>query len=174
MNKPAGMPTQPERDRKQLSLEEALRVEHKNIWLVHRLDTPTSGVVIFARTQAAAAKLSKLFRDGEIEKTYLARVTPPIVEAAVIDDPIDGKPAVTEVEPGDPAIVRIRTGRTHQIRIHLASIGHPVDGDRRYGGAPAPRLMLHAWKLEHVLIGTIVAPPPFGGAPVPSPAFVGE
>src|SRR3954452_5775525 len=53
VNKPAAMPTQPERERKQLSLEEALRVDHKNIWLAHRLDTPTSGVVIFARTQPA-------------------------------------------------------------------------------------------------------------------------
>ena len=161
VNKPAGMPTQPERDRKQLSLEEALRVEYKNIWLVHRIDTPTSGVVIFARTQAAAAKLSQMFRDGEIEKTYLARVTPPIVERTTIDTPIEGKAAVTEVEPGDPLIVRIGTGRTHQIRIHLASIGHPVDGDRRYGGAPAPRLMLHAWKLRHPWFGELIAPAAF-------------
>ena len=161
VNKPAGMPTQPERDRKQLSLEEALRVEHKDIWLVHRLDTPTSGVVVFARTRAAAATLSRLFREGEIEKTYLARTTPPVTERVTIDSPIGEKSAVTEVEPGNPAIVRILTGRTHQIRIHLSSIGHPVDGDRRYGGAPAPRLMLHAWKLRHEMIGEIVAPPPF-------------
>lgn len=161
VNKPAGMPTQPERDRKQLSLEEALRVEHKNIWLVHRIDTPTSGVVIFARTQTAAAKLSQMFRDGEIEKTYLARVTPPIAERTVIDTRIDGKAALTEVEPGDPVIVRIGTGRTHQIRVHLASIGHPVDGDRSYGGAPAPRLMLHAWKLRHAWFGELIAQKPF-------------
>lgn len=161
VDKPAGMPTQPERDRKQLSLEEALRVEHKNIWLVHRLDTPTSGVVIFARTQAAAAKLSQLFRDGEIEKTYLARVTPPITDRVVVDTPIDGKAALTEVEPGDPAIVAIKSGRTHQIRVHLASIGHPVDGDRRYGGASAKRLMLHAWKLQHPWFGELIAQPPF-------------
>jgi 23S rRNA-/tRNA-specific pseudouridylate synthase len=46
----------------------------------------------------------------------------------------------------------------HQIRIHLASIGHPVVGDPRYGGSKAPRLMLHAWKLEHEALGTIEAP----------------
>jgi 23S rRNA-/tRNA-specific pseudouridylate synthase len=161
VDKPVGMPTQPERGRKQLSVEEALRVEYKNIWLVHRLDTPTSGVVIFARTQSAAAKLSELFRDGEIEKTYLARVTPPLTERVVIETPIDGKAATTEADPGNPAAVRIRTGRTHQIRIHLASIGHPVDGDRRYGGAPAPRLMLHAWKLRHPWFGEVIAPAPF-------------
>jgi 23S rRNA pseudouridine1911/1915/1917 synthase len=160
VNKPPGMPSQPERDRARLSLEEILRIEYKNIWLVHRLDTPTSGVVVFARSRAAAATLSRLFADGEIEKTYLARVTPPMLEAAVIDTPIHGKDAITEVDAGDPATIRIRTGRTHQIRIHLASIGHPVDGDRRYGGAPAPRLMLHAWKLRHEYLGEIVAPAP--------------
>jgi len=56
--------------------------------------------------------------------------------------------------------VLIETGRTHQIRVHLASIGHPVVGDRRYGGAKAKRLMLHAWKLEHPSFGAIEAAPP--------------
>jgi 23S rRNA-/tRNA-specific pseudouridylate synthase len=57
-------------------------------------------------------------------------------------------------------LVRITTGRTHQIRRHLASIGHPILGDPRYGGPPAERLMLHAWKLEHASIGILEAPPP--------------
>jgi 23S rRNA-/tRNA-specific pseudouridylate synthase len=83
------------------------------------------------------------------------------MERVVIETPIDGKAALTEAEPGNPATVRIGTGRTHQIRIHLASIGHPVDGDRRYGGAAAPRLMLHAWKLRHPWFGEITAPAPF-------------
>jgi 23S rRNA pseudouridine1911/1915/1917 synthase len=174
VDKPAGMPTQPERDRRRLSLEEILRIEHKNIWLVHRLDTPTSGVVVFARTQAAAGGLSRLFAGGEIRKTYLAACTPPLEKERTIDTPIAGKDALTIVRPlhGGLVEVDLRTGRTHQIRIHLASIGHPIDGDRRYGGAPAPRLMLHAWKLQHELFGEIVAPVPagFGGARVPSPA----
>ena len=158
VNKPAGMPTQPARDRKQRSLEELLRTEFKSIYLVHRLDTRASGVVIFARTSEAAAQLSDLFASRAIRKTYLARVEPPIAEPAVIDTPIDGRDAHTEVEPGEPVVVRITTGRTHQIRKHLASIGHPVIGDRRYGGANAPRLMLHAWKLEHESFGAIEAP----------------
>jgi tRNA pseudouridine32 synthase/23S rRNA pseudouridine746 synthase len=160
VNKPSGMPAQPTRDRKQRSLEELLRAQFKSIYLVHRLDTGASGAMIFARNRAAAARLSELFAGRTIRKTYLARVEPPITEPMVIDTPIDGKDARTEVEPGDPAIVRITTGRTHQIRRHLASIGHPVAGDRRYGGAKAPRLMLHAWKLEHDSIGTVEAPPP--------------
>lgn len=160
VDKPAGVPTQPPRDRKVLSLEEMLRVEYREIYLVHRLDTPTSGVIVFARSTPAAAKLSRLFATGEIRKTYLARVDPPITEETTIDSPIDGREALTIVRPrgGSLVEVEIKTGRTHQIRIHLASIGHPVLGDRRYGGQPASRLMLHAWKLEHSELGTIEAP----------------
>ena len=160
-NKPAGMPTQATRDRKQRSLEELLRLEYKSIYVVHRLDTPTSGAVLFARSSEAAARLSKIL--PEIRKTYLARVDPPLDGPVTIDTPIGGKPARTIVLAGTTprvAEIVIETGRTHQIRVHLASIGHPVAGDRRYGGAPAPRLMLHAWKLEHEAFGTLEAAPP--------------
>jgi RluA family pseudouridine synthase len=176
VNKPAGMPVQPTRDRATLSLEEMLRVEHREIFLVHRLDTPTSGVVLFARTREAAAKFSALFAGGAIRKTYLAAIGGTIDGETTIDTPIDGKDALTIVRPSPRSPlpegegngvrgfsiveVEIKTGRTHQIRVHLASIGHPVAGDRRYGGPPAPRLMLHAWRLEHELIGAIEAPPP--------------
>jgi 23S rRNA pseudouridine1911/1915/1917 synthase len=72
VDKPAGMPTQPARDREQRSLEELLRLRFRQIWLVHRLDTPTSGIVLFAKTPEAAARLSALFAAGQIRKTYLA------------------------------------------------------------------------------------------------------
>src|SRR5881398_1707403 len=85
VGKPAGMPTQPTRDRQQRSLEELLRLRFREIWLVHRLDTPTSGVVLFARSAAAAAKLSALFANGEIRKTYLAIVDGEIAEERVIE-----------------------------------------------------------------------------------------
>lgn len=162
VNKPAGMATQPERDRGRLSLEEILRAEHKSIYLVHRLDTPTSGAVIFARTREAAAWLSKVFASREIRKLYLARVSPAFEKETVIDSALDGKEAVTIIRPRDGELVEveIKTGRLHQIRRHLSTIGHAVVGDRRYGGPPAPRLMLHAWKLEHPRLGTIEAPPP--------------
>ncbi len=159
--KPAGVPAQPARDRAALSLEEMLRVEYRSIYLVHRLDTPTSGVMLFARTAASAARLSKFFAEGAIRKVYLARVQPPIDQELTIDTPIDGKEALTIVRPRADGLVEvdIRTGRTHQIRIHLSSAGHPVDGDRRYGGKAATRLMLHAWKIEHPELGVIEAPP---------------
>jgi len=161
VDKPAGLPVQPPRDRAAISLEEILRVEYREIYLVHRLDTRTSGVVVFARNRAAAARLSALFASRAIRKTYLA-VVAGAIEPQTIDTPIEGKEAITIVRPRDDGLVEaeILTGRTHQIRIHLASIGHPVAGDRRYGGPPAPRLMLHAWKLEHDELGAIVAPPP--------------
>ena len=156
VNKPAGMPTQATRDRKERSLEELLRLQHKSIYVVHRLDTPTSGVVVFARSSEAAARLSAAL--AEMRKTYLAAVDPPLERDVVIETPIDGKPARTLVSANGEVV--IETGRTHQIRVHLASIGHPVIGDRRYGGAKAARLMLHAWKLEHATFGTLEAPPP--------------
>jgi 23S rRNA-/tRNA-specific pseudouridylate synthase len=161
VNKTAGVPAQPARDRATLSLEEMLRIEYRSIYLVHRLDTPTSGVMLFARTAAAAARLSTFFANGTVRKIYLARVHPPIDHEMTIDTPIDGKEALTIVSPrGDGLVeVDIRTGRTHQIRIHLSGAGHPVDGDRRYGGKPARRLMLHAWRLEHPELGVIEAPP---------------
>ena len=164
VDKPAGVPTQPPRDRSAMSLEEMLRVEYREIYLVHRLDTPTSGVVVFARNRAAAARLSELFASRAIRKTYLAVVAGAIAAETRIDTPIDGKEAITIVRPRGGGMVEaeILTGRTHQIRIHLASIGHPVVGDRRYGGAAAARLMLHAWKLEHEELGVIEAPVPLG------------
>jgi len=172
IDKPAGMPTQPTHDRRVRSLEELLRIEYREIYLLHRLDTPTSGVVLFARNRESAARLSQLFASGAIRKTYLAVTDPPIASEIVIDTPIDGKDALTIVRCDEATAaarppyseIEIKTGRTHQIRIHLASIGHPIRGDRRYGGSPAPRLMLHAWKLEHESIGSLTAPPPDGFA----------
>jgi 23S rRNA-/tRNA-specific pseudouridylate synthase len=167
VDKPAGMPTQPprDRDRSAISLEEILRVQYREIYVVHRLDTPTSGVVVFARNRATAARLSSLFASRAIRKTYLAAIDGTI-EEQTIDTTIDGKEAITIVRPrgGNVVEAEILTGRTHQIRIHLASIGHPILGDRRYGGQPAARLMLHAWKLAHEELGAIVAPPPGGFA----------
>lgn len=167
VDKPAGMPTQPARDRAQRSLEELLRLRYHAIWLVHRLDTPTSGMVLFARSQTAAAELSALFAQGAIRKTYVAIVEGVMTDEQVVDSAVQGKEARTTFRPlrndgvSTLAEVVIDTGRTHQIRIHAASINHSVAGDRRYGsGTRAKRLMLHAWKLEHPRFGVLEAPLP--------------
>ena len=132
------------------------------LFLVHRLDVGTSGVLLFAKRPAAAAVLSEAFRRQEAEKVYLAIVAGrPASESGRVDAPIRtvgrrseisprGRPSRTEWRRigGDASTtvleVRPRTGRMHQIRVHLASIEHPVLGDRAYGGPPASRLMLHA------------------------------
>ena len=162
VNKPAGMPTQPPADRSQRSLEELLRLRSAEVYVVHRIDTPTSGVVLFATTRSSAARLSALFARRQMRKVYLAAIDSPLKEVLTIDREIDGKSAssVARMIEGRLVEVEITTGRTHQIRIHLASVGSPVVGDRRYGGTPASRLMLHAWKLEHASLGELIAPPP--------------
>jgi 23S rRNA pseudouridine1911/1915/1917 synthase len=147
---------------------------------VHRIDRETSGLVVFARTAVAERILAEQFRAHTTHRRYLAicagRVSAGTIRTHLVRDRGDGrrgssrdgegKLAVTHVRPvehfGDAATLvecRLETGRTHQIRIHLAEIGHPVCGERVYtpprGGnaddlPPAPRVMLHAAELGFV------------------------
>jgi len=140
--------------------------------IVHRLDRATSGVMITAKTPEALKWLQKQFAERKAKKTYYAVVAGQMPhEHAVIDMPIDrnpnrpqtfrahanGKVALTEYwvkEQGKKfALLEMRpqTGRTHQLRVHLSSIGHPIVGDTLYGGGPAGRLYLHAESLEITL-----------------------
>ena len=138
--------------------------------IVHRLDKDTSGVMVVGRTIPAADALMRQFKSRRVEKVYLTlvkgAVAPPegIIEAPVARDPRDRKRMVARVG-GRPAVTRYRlldavegyswlearprTGRTHQIRVHLAAIGHPVAGDPIYGRRDRHvlRLALHAWQL---------------------------
>jgi 23S rRNA-/tRNA-specific pseudouridylate synthase len=123
---------------------------------------------VFARNKAAAARLSEMFATRSVKKIYLAMIEGSIPHDLTIESAIGDKDAHTIVRPlkeiGDTTLVEaeILTGRMHQIRIHLKSIERPVVGDRRYGSSmPAPRMMLHAWKLEHDEFGgTLTAPVP--------------
>ena len=166
--------------------------------LIHRLDRDTSGVILTAKTKPAAGFLGKAMMSRKFSKTYQAIVTPsaPDPKQGEIDVPLRrdevGREAYMRVCPPDhpdaeTARTRYRTlseaagaalmeldpetGRMHQIRVHLASLGRPIAGDARYGGAlvvgghPVPRLMLHA--------AALTFPHPGGGekritAPVPA------
>jgi 23S rRNA pseudouridine1911/1915/1917 synthase len=153
---------------------EAAALERPGV--VHRLDKSTSGVIILARTQEAFNFLKTEFMSREVKKTYAAIIRGiPSRERGVIDSPIGivngtlkrsvrstrikmKKEAITEYFVREKfkeySLVEAypKTGRTHQIRVHLASIRHPIAGDTLYGGKKHPlwasRVMLHSWRLE--------------------------
>lgn len=145
--------------------------------LVHRLDQGTSGVIVAAKTQPVAAKLSEAFAGRDVQKTYLALVKGKLpkaetgmVDAALVKVEEGGKVRMILARPdrkgaqtartgwrvvarsGEAALMEMtpETGRMHQIRVHLLSLGCPILGDALYGEgrATAPRLMLHAAKLD--------------------------
>jgi 23S rRNA pseudouridine1911/1915/1917 synthase len=140
--------------------------------IVHRLDRATSGVMICAKTPEALSWLQKQFSQRRVKKTYMAVIAGSLRPAeAVIDMPIErnpkkpqtfrvgsnGKPAVTQyktLQSNDKeSLLELKpeTGRTHQLRVHLANLGHPILGDTLYGGKSSSRLYLHAAALELTL-----------------------
>ncbi len=189
IDKPAGMPSSPTRQGAAGTAQHGLAAQlaaregrAPRLWVVHRLDTATSGVLVFATTRAAAAALSRAFHDRTVTKRYVAIVAgQPATDAGRIELPLlarggrgvvdpRGRPAETAWQVlerlGDRTRLALepRTGRLHQLRAHLAAIGHPVVGDRQYGGPRHGRLLLHAAGLTIPLPGrtlTLAAPPPF-------------
>lgn len=156
VDKPAGLVTAPTPEASRGDLLDQLGKQLGEVYLVHRLDLPTSGLLVFARTREANKKLGDAFKLHDVDREYRA-VAVGEVAAQTIDRPIDRRRAVTHIAPVEAlpgaTIVscRLETGRTHQIRIHLAGIGHPVAGDRSHGGEVErafrprpPRLALHA------------------------------
>jgi 23S rRNA pseudouridine1911/1915/1917 synthase len=155
-DKPAGVVTAPTPESDRGDLLDQLARRYGEVYLVHRIDLPTSGLLVFARTREANRRLGEAFVAHDVDREYLA-VAVGAVAAQTIDRPIEGRRAVTHVEPAlalaGATLVRVRleTGRTHQIRIHLAGIGHPIAGDAQHGGEASrtfvprpPRLALHA------------------------------
>ena len=136
--------------------------------IVHRLDKETSGVIVVAKTPAALSSLQQQFASRSVTKAYLAVVQGVVpeeegwIDAPVGRDPqaprrmsvqANGRPAQTGFHVlsrwnhSSLLVVRPRTGRTHQIRVHLHYIGYPVVGDLLYGGPSDSRLLLHAWRI---------------------------
>jgi tRNA pseudouridine32 synthase/23S rRNA pseudouridine746 synthase len=116
----------------------------REVFLVHRLDREASGLMLLAHSKVAAAKLSEIFKNNLITKTYLVEVLGDLGKKdprGVIDLELDGKPSLTEYEvksyltATNTSIVEvvIRTGRLHQIRRHFDMLGFPVIGDPKYG-----------------------------------------
>lgn len=153
--------------------------------IVHRLDRATSGVMICAKNQETLSLLQKQFGLRKVKKSYLAIVQGHMKEKhAIIDMPIErnpkqpqmfrvganGKTAQTEYEvvqsldKHDKLLLKPLTGRTHQLRVHLKHVGHPIAGDTLYGLETYQRLLLHAYSLEITLPGgkraTFIAPEP--------------
>ena len=175
VEKPSGLLSVPGRGPdKQDCLSARVQAEFADALVVHRLDMETSGLMVFARGIDAQRAISRAFEQRTVSKYYVA-VTYGLIEddAGTINlplicdwpnrprqivDHIIGKPATTHfnVISRDGATQRTRvgltpiTGRSHQLRVHLASLGHPVIGDSLYGQAPPAaglRLMLHAARL---------------------------
>jgi tRNA pseudouridine32 synthase/23S rRNA pseudouridine746 synthase len=190
LDKPSGLLTVPAKPPgEQDCLEARARAAAPGALLVHRLDRDTSGVIVLARSRLAQRHLGWQFERRQVAKTYVARVAGEVrEEEGTIDLPlicdwpnrprqmvchIRGKPARTgwRVIAREPAATRLEltplTGRSHQLRVHLAALGHPILGDPLYGDAAAAgRLQLHATRLgfRHPDGGAWsewTAPPPF-------------
>jgi 23S rRNA pseudouridine1911/1915/1917 synthase len=154
INKPSGLLTIPDREGKEVSLKTLLKEAYGEIFTVHRLDRDTSGLVVFAFNEAAHKHLSQQFEGRETEKVYNGLVLgKPATAEGVINEPIaehptkkgymtvwrKGKESITEYEVLESYRLfswmqfKILTGRTHQIRVHMKHLGHPVACDPLYG-----------------------------------------
>lgn len=172
-NKPSGLLSVPGRGPdKQDCLVRRIQQDHPTARIVHRLDCATSGLMVLAQTADAHRELSRQFHDREVDKAYVAlvfgqleedqgKVTLPLMTdwpnrpKQMVSD--EGKAAHTDYQVlerlNDRTRVRLTpvTGRTHQLRVHMMSLGNPILGDNLYATgsalAASTRLMLHAWKL---------------------------
>ena len=173
VNKSAGLLTVPGRgEDKADCLISRVQQIYSDALIVHRLDMETSGLVLLARGTEMQGQLSKTFREREVQKSYVALVSGQLshevgeVELPLLVDwpnrprqrvnMLDGKPSLTRYQliafENDVSRVELEpiTGRSHQLRLHMLAIGHPIIGDTLYDGRTAERLMLHAQRLSFV------------------------
>lgn len=175
VEKPAGLLSVPGRlPENQDCLVARLQASFPDVLTVHRLDQVTSGLMLYARGRQVQAALSMQFEQRRVHKRYEAVVEGRVAgEAGEIALPLicdwPNRPRqMVDLERGKPALTRWRvlardagqawtrvalepvTGRSHQLRLHMASAGHPIIGDCLYGAVPAPRVQLHACRLGFV------------------------
>lgn len=168
INKPSGMLVHPTSRERHGTVANALlghwQGENRRPTFPHRLDRDTSGILLVAKNPAAATSLALQFENRQVHKRYVALVAGQVNEPRDIDAPIgrvggetppwqvrpEGRPSLSRLWPvqvmGEWTEVELEpvTGRTNQLRIHCALVGHPIVGDRIYGGPVASRLCLHA------------------------------
>lgn len=154
LNKPSGLLSVPDREGKEISLKNLLNEKCGKIFVVHRIDRGTSGLIIFAKNESSHSFLSKQFEERKTEKIYLGLVLGSLLnKKGAIDSPIAEHPAkngsMIVHRKGKESLTdyvvledfgkyswlqfQIHTGRTHQIRVHMKDIGHPVAADELYG-----------------------------------------
>jgi 23S rRNA pseudouridine1911/1915/1917 synthase len=154
LNKPSGLLSIPDRLGKEISLKKILQEKYGQIFTVHRLDKDTSGLLVFAKNEETHRHLSLQFEERQTEKIYVGLVvgslaeTKGSIDAPMTEHPVKkglmiitrkGKPSLTDYEVLEDFRLyswlrfRIHTGRTHQIRVHMKHIGHPVACDELYG-----------------------------------------
>jgi 23S rRNA pseudouridine1911/1915/1917 synthase len=159
VNKPYGLPSQSTKEGNRTHLYGHLCSKFPYVGLHHRLDTPASGLVLFTLHQQFNKSIADAFRTHQIDRHYHVVVVGNPGESGTWDAPIGGKPARTHFKTLSSSQgmslleATLETGRTHQIRIHAAAVGHPIVGDRRHGGSAGklwPRLALHASQLKFV------------------------
>jgi 23S rRNA pseudouridine1911/1915/1917 synthase len=167
INKPAGIVVQQRmHEPDEPFIHDLIAKQSGPVYLMQRLDRGTSGVMFFSKRSDLNVRLTRQFERKRIHKRYLALTEGELAEKQTIDAPLarvgaikfgvrdGGKRAITHVDPleahaaGSLVAVQLETGRTHQIRVHLAAIGHPLAGDWLYGERNAARPMLHAAELE--------------------------
>ena len=173
VNKPAGMKTHPneptENDTLLNHLAAYLKKKEQRPYVVHRLDKETSGAILFAKNPFVLPILGRILEQKKIYRRYQALVWGTIKEDLILKDKIgrdrhDRRKRVVDPHKGQTALTHVsvdqvvngqtqvycvlETGRTHQIRVHLSHIGHPIVGDPLYQTRPANRLMLHALELH--------------------------
>lgn len=173
VNKPVGMKTHPneptENDTLLNHLAAYLKKKEQRPYVVHRLDKETSGAILFAKNPFVLPILGRMLEQKKIYRRYQALVWGTIKEDLILKDKIgrdrhDRRKRVVDPHKGQTALTHVsvdqvvngqtqvycvlETGRTHQIRVHLSHIGHPIVGDPLYQTRPANRLMLHALELH--------------------------
>ncbi|MBK5259385.1 MAG: RluA family pseudouridine synthase [Thermoanaerobaculia bacterium] len=166
IDKPPGIVVQRGYDAEEPILIDLVQSHAPGAFLMQRLDRGTSGVIFFSKLSSINANLTRQFEKKRLHKTYVALCEGELAEKQTIDAPLirvgpisfgvreGGKRAVTTANPmaatrgGSMVELTLHTGRTHQIRVHLAAIGHPLVGDWLYGQRNASRPMLHAAALD--------------------------